>query len=223
MAKHIDFIIDCETLGHLPDGILIDFAVVTFENDPANPPKFDELVRNGLKVKFDIRSQIGVRHKDASVVKWWTEQSDEAKINLKPSVDDLSLKEGYEKIMAFLASQGVKQGSSIGWCRGQSFDFSLFVTMIRNVMNSRETFEHEPCRFWNQRDIRTAVESYLGVRYMCECPLPMGALDGFIAHDSIHDCAKDVLMLIYAQRYSYGLDDVPSEDDADPRSLKKKR
>lgn len=221
--KPIDFVIDCESLGNLPDGVLLDFAVVTFVNDPENPPKFNELIESGLKVKFDIASQRPVRHVDAPVVAWWKQQSDEAKINLKPSISDVSLKEGYKKIIAFLKEKGVKQGTSQGWCRGQSFDFSMFVTMIRNALNVRETFEFEPCRFWNQRDIRTAVEANLGIRGMCECPLPMGTLDGFVAHDSIHDCAKDVMMLIYSKRYAYGMEDVPDEENADPRSLKKKR
>lgn len=116
------------------------------------------------------------------------------------------------------------------WCRGMSFDFPLFVDLIRDLQRNEgiperelNTYDLEPVVFWNQRDIRTAIEALSLVRKMCETPLPKGTLDGFVAHDSVHDCAKDILMLKYAQRYALGLDEVPFEEDADPLSLPKKR
>ena len=223
MTKPVDFIIDFETLGNLPDGALIDCAVVPFVNDPENVPTFKELIAKGKKVKFLLSEQKGLRPFDSTVLAWWKEQEDAAKINLKPSADDVTLKEGLLQIHNHLKSAGVKQSSSQGWARGTAFDFSMYVTWIRNVTWQRDTFDDEIIRFWSQRDIRTAIEENLGVRWMTETPLPMGALDGFVAHDSIHDCAKDILMYLYAKRYSYGLEDMPSQEEADPRSLKKKR
>lgn len=225
MAKPVDFIVDFETLGNLPDGALIDCAVVPFVNDPENVPTFRELVAAGKKVKFSLAEQkeMRLRQFDASVMKWWKDQEAAAKINLKPSSDDVTLAEGLKQIHKHLTDSGVKQSSSQGWARGTAFDFSMYVTWIRNVTGKRETFDDEIVRFWSQRDIRTAIEENLGARWMTETPLPLGALDGFVAHDSIHDCAKDVLMYLYAKRYSYGLEDMPSQEDADPRSLKKKR
>lgn len=225
MAKPVDFIADFETLGNLPDGALIDCAVVPFVNDPHEVPTFRELVATGKKVKFSLAEQKEqkLRFFDASVIKWWKEQEEAAKLNLKPSVDDVTLSEGLKQIHQHLWDAGVKQSSSQGWARGTAFDFSMYVTWIRNVTGKRDTFDDEVIRFWSQRDIRTAIESNLGVRWMTECPLPMGALDGFVAHDSIHDCAKDVMMLIYSQRYAFGLEEMPTPETADPRSLKKKR
>lgn len=225
MSKPVDFIIDFETLGNLPDGALIDCAVIPFVNDPENVPSFQELVAAGKKVKFSLSEQknLGLRHFDPSVIKWWQAQEEAAKINLKPSVDDVTLAEGLRQIHEHLRNAGVKQTSSHGWARGTAFDFSMYVTWIRNVTGQRDTFDDEVVRFWSQRDIRTAIEENLGVRWTTETPLPMGTLNGFVAHDSIHDCAKDVLMLLYAKRYSYGLEDMPTPEETDPRSLKKKR
>ncbi|WNL62911.1 exonuclease [Citrobacter phage Ci1] len=223
MSKPVDFIVDFETLGNLPDGALIDCAVVPFVNDPENVPSFQELIAKGKKVKFLLSEQKGLRPFDPSVMKWWKEQEDAAKINLKPSSDDVTLAEGLKQIHEHLREAGVKQTSSQGWARGSAFDFSMYVTWIRNVTNQRDTFNDEVIRFWGQRDIRTAIEENLGVRWMTETPLPMGALNGFVAHDSIHDCAKDILMYLYAKRYAFGLEDAPSQEEADPRSLKKKR
>lgn len=223
MSKPVDFVVDFETLGNLPDGALIDCAVVPFINDSENVPTFRELVERGKKVKFLLSEQKNMRNFDSSVIKWWKEQEEAAKINLKPSIDDVTLAEGLKQIHQHLIEAGVKQTSSQGWARGTAFDFSMYVTWIRNVYGNRDTFDDEIIRFWSQRDIRTAIEENLGVRWMTETPLPMGTLDGFVAHDSIHDCAKDVLMYLYAKRYSYGLEEMPSQEEADPRSLKKKR
>lgn len=218
---HTDFIIDFETFGHLPDGVLVDCALIPFVNDHENIPSFQELVSKGIKIKFNIKSQLKNRIIDKSVTDWWKEQSESAKQNIKASSEDVTLEQGLKIMHDFLIKSGVNQKTSQGWARGPAFDFSHYVTWIRNVTGQRDTYENEAIRFWKQRDIRTAIEANLGVRDMCETPLPLGTLDGFIAHDSIHDCAKDILMLLYSKRYAYGLEDVPSLENADPRSHKK--
>ena len=53
-------------------------------------------------------------------------------------------------------------------------------------------------------------------------PLRNGVLTGFVAHDSIHDCAKDVIMLKTAQRYALGLETMPEPEDTDPQTVKKR-
>lgn len=221
--KYIDFLIDFETLGNLPDGILVDVAAIPFVNDFENIPTFKELIERGAQFKFDVKSQLKTRIYDKAVADWWAKQSPEAKVNLRPGQNDLSLSDALSQLHDFLIKSGVKKNSSQGWARGPAFDFSHYVTWIRNVTGNRETFKDEAVFFWNQRDVRTAIENNLNVRGMCECPLPAGTLDGFVAHNSIHDCAKDILMLLYSRRYAFGLEDVPSEEDADPRSLKKAR
>ncbi|AZV01102.1 exonuclease [Escherichia phage vB_EcoM_005] len=106
-----------------------------------------------------------------------------------------------------------------------AFDFPILVDLIRDAYRSEgvpeneiDTSKLEPVKFWNQRDIRTAIEAYSLTRGLSMCPLPNGTLKGFVAHDSIHDCAKDILMLKYAQRYALSLEDVP--ENPDPLSIK---
>lgn len=227
MTRATDFILDYESMGSAPEGATIDLATICFKNDPHNPPTFDELVANGIRAKFDLASQKPTgsfpRVFDQSTMDWWRQQSEEARANLRATPDDLSIEDGLNKILNFLKEKGVDAWQSQGWCRGMSFDFGILLDQIRQVYKTRETFHLEPCKFWNQRDVRTAIESTLMVRGMTECPLPAGTLDGFVAHDSIHDCAKDILMLIYSQRYAMGLEEAPTEETADPRSVKKKR
>ena len=228
MAK--DFIIDFETFGNVSSSSVIDLALITFDSDPEVLESFDELVKRGHRIKFDLKSQKGHRLFGKSTLEWWKKQSAEARANLASTPDDLSVIAGIKEAQQYLIDNGIHPWDSFGWCRGQSFDFPIFVDCLRDVQRAQgiseeeiDTFKEEPCKFWNQRDIRTAIESLLLTRGLTTTPLPKGTLDGFIAHDSIHDCAKDILMLKYAQRYALGLEDVPSEEDTDPLSLPKGR
>lgn len=228
MAK--DFIIDFETFGNVSSSSVIDLALITFDSDPEVLESFDELVKRGHRIKFDLKSQKGHRLFGKSTLEWWKKQSAEARANLASTPDDLSVIAGIKEAQQYLIDNGIHPWDSFGWCHGQSFDFPIFVDCLRDVQRAQgiseeeiDTFKEEPCKFWNQRDIRTAIESLLLTRGLTTTPLPKGTLDGFIAHDSIHDCAKDILMLKYAQRYALGLSEAPSPEDTDPLSLPKGR
>lgn len=225
-----DFIIDYETFGNVSNTAVIDLAAVVFDPNPEVIETFDELVSRGMKLKFNLKAQKGVRLFGASTIEWWKKQSAEARANLAPSPEDIDHVEGLYKLLAFLKENGVNAWDSFGWCRGQSFDFPILVDILREGERRKgiadkdiDTFGLEPCKFWNQRDVRTAIESLLMTRGLTTTPLHKGILDGFIAHDSIHDCAKDILMLKYAQRYALGLDEAPVGDEIDPLSLPKGR
>lgn len=226
----VDFIIDFETMGTGEKAAVIDLAVIAFNHDPEVIESFDELVSRGLKIKFDLKSQQGKRLFTKSTIEWWKSQSAEAKKNIAASPEDVTTLDGLVKFQEYLKAEGIDPWKSQAWCRGMSFDFPILVDLIRDVQrgngvpeNMLDTFKEEPVKFWNQRDIRTRVEALLLVRDMTTCPLPKGTLDGFIAHDSIHDCAKDVLMMKYALRYAMGLEEAPAEEDCDPLSLPRKR
>ncbi|APU02074.1 exonuclease A [Aeromonas phage Riv-10] len=221
MSNVTDFVLDWETMGNAPEGAVVDLAVLVFEHDPHNLPTFEELCRRGRRFKFDLKSQKGKRIFDQGTMDWWKKQSDEAKLNLKPSDIDVDYLSFYDDFMNFLKAEGFNKKTGQGWCRGQSFDFPILIDVIRQIHGTRETFNLEPCFFWQQRDVRTAVEATLMVRDMTMCPMPKGALDGFVMHDAIHDCAKAALELLYSKRYALGLEEVPTGNDIDPRSVRK--
>ncbi|CAL1777132.1 exonuclease A [Acinetobacter phage vB_AbaM_PhT2] len=218
MAKYNDFIIDLETLGNKPDCIVVDLSVLVFDPDPTVVQSLDELIANGRRFKLNLQSQKGIRSTTPSTVKWWSEQSPEAKKNLLASPEDLTVEEAITQVLDFLKKSNINQWKSQGWCRGMSFDFPIFVDMIRQAFKTNDTDKLEPIKFHCQRDIRTAIEAYSLVRGMTKTPLRKGVLDGFVHHDSIHDCAKDVIMLKTAQRYALQLEDMPEKDDVDPQT-----
>lgn len=214
-----DFLIDFETFGSKPNSIVIDLSVIVFENDHTKIPTFQELVANGKRIKFDISSQKGVRVTDPGTIQWWKEQSKEARKNLSPQPTDLTVEEGVIEFLQYLKDQGVSQWKSQGWCRGMSFDFPILKDLIHQTFPDQDSYDLEPCRFWNQRDIRTAIECYLDVRGTAKTPLRKDVLEGFVHHDSIHDCAKDILMLLYAKAYAMGELELPTSDDVDQSTI----
>ncbi|QQV88885.1 exonuclease [Providencia phage PSTRCR_121] len=226
----LDFIFDLETFGSTSNAAVIDLSWIVFDPDPTKVETFQELVARGKRIKFDLASQKGQRLFSTSTLNWWKDQSQEARENIKPSSIDVTVMEGIVTFLESLKEQGINPWESLGYCRGQSFDFPLVTDMIRQRFKydtgcedkDIDTFNLEPVKFWQQRDLRTAIENLLLVRGLTMTPLPKGTLDGFIAHDSIHDCAKDILMLQYAKRYAMGLQDAPEGDDIDPLSVKQR-
>ncbi|BAQ22665.1 exonuclease A [Edwardsiella phage PEi20] len=221
-----DIIIDFETFGNVSKAAVIDLAVIAFDPDPTKVESFNTIASRGKRIKFKLAPQKGQRLFGKSTIKWWKDQSEEAKKNLAPTDEDVTTLEGIQQFLDYCRENDVDAWKSQAWCRGMSFDFPILVDLIRDIERYNgvaedeiDTFALEPVKFWNQRDIRTAIEAYSMVRGLSTTPLRNGDLDGFVAHDSIHDCAKDILMLKYAQRYALGLEDCPEGDEVDPRSL----
>lgn len=209
-----DFIIDFETLNTTPEAILVECSAIPFVLDIANPPKFNDLVNSGIKIKFDIQSQklLG-RTTSSGTIKWWKNQGEEARKLLRPTKEDVTLFDGYEVIRDFFLNNDIKFKKSHIWTRGE-----MDVLWLRSWykysldLSDDDVSDMTPVMFNNFREIRSVVESNLS-RDQTYCPLPVGSLPGFVKHDSLHDCARDVMMLVWSKRYSYGLEDIPSEID----------
>lgn len=223
MANHKDFIIDFETLDNKATAIVIDMSVVVFDPDPQNVQTFEELVAQGKRFKISLAAQRGIRTANSETIKWWREQSAEARKNLEPTPEDLTIEEATTQLLDFLKANGVDQWKSQGYCRGQSFDFPILDDMIRQTFKTDHIDKLTPIKFWAQRDIRTAIECMLLTRGLTKTPIRKGLLDGFIAHDSVHDCAKDVIMLKTAWRYAMGLEEIPAHEDCDEETVKPRK
>lgn len=218
----VDYVWDYETVGPSPNGKVIELSYVPFVDDPHNPPTFAELVARGRKYKFDLRNQPD-RIADQGTIAWWKQQSEEARTILKPSPEDLELYAGHRQFFEDLKADGVSRWQSLDYVRGPEFDRGILVDVVRKMVGKIDIFEDMPTVFWNSRDVRTCIENRLLTRDASTCPLRKGLLDGFVMHNSIHDCAKDVLMIVYSLRYALGLEEPPSEEETDPLSLPRKR
>lgn len=219
MGLPVDVVFDYETIGPSPLGIIAELSYVPFIDDPHHPPTFKELISVGRKYKFRLKGQSEFgRIKDADTIGWWKRQSKEAQSILFPTDNDLDLFEGHRQFMRDLEEDGISNRHSFDYCRGPEFDRGLMTNVLRMMTGKNDTRDIAPFSFWNSRDVRTAIENRLMARGCALTPLRKGMLDGFIKHDSIHDCAKDALMLIYATRYAMGIEEPPAKDDVDENS-----
>lgn len=214
------FIFDTETLGKSPDGVILDISCLVVDLDQVeNPPKFMDLVKAGKQWKLNVKNQIiNGRKTDPKVIEWWKGKSVEAQQVLKQTGNEILLFDALDEFSLYLTTNGIDRKTSLGFCRGMSFDFPLLVNSLAQKYN-QDTFEYEPCRFWNQRDIRSVISGLLLDDKRTTTPLRKGILQGFVKHNSLHDIAKDALMIIYAKRYALGLEELPLNDEVDPESL----
>lgn len=219
----IDIIIDYETAGGKDHNrnlsSVVELGAVAFEFDPSNGkiPDYQEMVKNGFHAKFHLQSQKERRIFDKETIGWWKSQSPEAMKIFIPSDKDVTVEEGHRKFADWIKGLGLTRSSRL-WCRGNSFDLPI----LYNCLHQAGVTEHSLPGFWCQRDVRTYIEAMLG-DFHTECPLPKGSLPGFIHHNGIHDCAKDVMMLVYSYRYAFGMEEIPTEENTEPATLKKKR
>lgn len=205
----IDIIIDYEGFSTTPDAAVIELGAVAFEHDFNKVPDYQELVNGGFQCKFDIKHQRGKRYIDKATVKWWGEQSTEAKAILIPGGSDVTIEEGHKLFIEWLENNTGYNGKSHFYCRGNNYDIPLMADCFNFVGMRHAILE----RFWKFRDVRTRIEALMLIRDMCKVPIRRAAMPGFIHHNGIHDCAKDAMMLIMAARYALEIEELPEKLD----------
>lgn len=206
---------DLETLNDRPSAVVLDIAAAVFDIDEIDV--FDDLVNDPERifyVKLSVEDQVK-NHKRTmgqGTMNWWAGQSEEAKRILRPTSKDVSLEEAMCLWSKFLAKHRFDK-NSIGYCRGQSFDFPIAVSMMDDVFPGDPANNNFPVSFWNQRDVRTAIAHDLINPKNTKCPLPKGLFTGFVAHNSVHDVCRDVISLQHAWAYKTGKLEIPDEYD----------
>lgn len=187
--------IDFETLGNPPDGIVLELSCIAFSFDEHT--KFENLVDTGIKIRFDIDSQ-KKRGRIASkgAIDFWKKQDPELiKQMFKSDEPKSTIEEGIKIFNDYCSKHKIDPWKSTAWCRGQSFDFPMLVSLLSATYGIVDTFDVEPVKFWNQRDTRTFIAGITGDINKKNIPILKSEVPGFIAHDSIHDCAKDIIMI----------------------------
>lgn len=202
---------DFETVDVRPTAIVLDLAAVVFHEK--NIDTFTDLINSPkrmFRVKFDVRTQKG-RTVDQSTLVWWSGQSDSAREVFEPSSADVSLHDGIVAFKEFCVSSGIDPKNSLAYVRGASFDFSILANIMRTVFGA--TQDDFPVAFWQQRDVRTAIAFAMLDPNLRKLPVPKGLFEGFVKHNSVHDCCKDVILLQHALGYGLGTIEVPDEFD----------
>lgn len=193
-----DFIFDLETIGaNVHVCPVVDMSYATFEWDrfSSNPYTFEELITDTVKtVKLSVKDQMNNYNCSfkRGDVEWWEKLPSHAKNKLKPTENDLTVTEFCDNILVYLRQQNKLD---YWWSRGNTFD----PIILWRLMDTEQTaLLNEYLKFYKVRDIRTHIDAKFDYTTRSGF-IPVADEDywnkTFVAHDSIHDVAADILRL----------------------------
>lgn len=220
-----DFVLDFETLAMSSDCVALSLAMTVYDRDELK--NFQEYIADTKYWKFDVGSQVeDGRVIDPKTLDWWAKQDPDVRNReMNPSDADITLGEFLADFYSYCKEMGIGN-NSIGWCRGKEFDFGILTDIVikykfnldKEEFPINETFF--PVPFWNRKDIRDYISGLVVDPTVTKVPLPIGTLDGFEHHNPIHDCARAVLHIKYAEMYAKDEIEIPEDDNVDPFSNK---
>lgn len=186
------FMFDIETLDAESTAVVLSASIIHF--DIGEQYTYDELMNNSLFVKFDAKEQIAMKRSiDKGTVDWWAGQHEYVRsISLAPKKDDLTALDGINKIKEYISKYPEKDQTF--WARG-SLDQMCIDSLCKSVKVDLITNYN----VW--RDVRTAVDllTETGKNGYCDIVHPTFQRHNVIKHHPTHDCALDIMMLIYGK------------------------
>jgi hypothetical protein len=204
LSNNFHFILDFETIGQDVFQVpIVNCSYYIFDWDrftSNNPYTFNELIKEIKFAKFNVQQQVEedgcVFHKQD--LQWWMDQGPEARKQIKPSEDDITVAKFVEKIYGYCKATKTKRW----WSRSNTFDPILLHRCFRHHGHRGKLDEVLP--YWNVRDIRTYIDTQFQFqnRKNAFCPIDDEELWNkyFIAHNSVHDVAADILRMQRIER-----------------------
>ena len=198
----MSFLFDIETMGIESTSVVLSAAIINFDLDEVLPDEllnekkmteiYHDFFNRACFVKFDTKSQVlDGRLVTKSIVDWWAKQADiPRKLSVPPRATDLDPARGMDVLKKYIDENGGNQ--QMFFARG-SLDQMAIDSLAMSV-------GEKPLAMYNQwRDVRTAVdllaESGYGNGY---CRVKHFNPEAHvIKHDPRHDCAYDIMMLLY--------------------------
>lgn len=184
---------DIETLGVESTAVILSAAIIHF--NPDDKPTYDDLLNKALMVKFDAADQIKRLNRtvDKNTMAWWNEQSPWIRdLVLKPSPLDVKAEEGLALLAEYVKKYNGEEQTM--WARG-----SLDQMAIDSLS---KCLDLQPITHYSKwRDVRTAVDLiYCSTNGYCKVVHPDFRDSMVSKHHPVHDCALDIMMLLYGAR-----------------------
>ena len=183
-------IYDFETLSQdQANGVVTSFAMLTFSESryTTKPYTFEELVSSCKYIKFSVVDQVENfgRKVSKDTVQWWSEQGEEAKKQIAPSDQDVSISEFYKWITSNVECGKIKKS----YTRGNTFDPMFLQSLMKQTGNP------EPFHWRTVRDTRSTIEGMSFGMNLDNGFMPGALEDKFIKHNPCHDIALDVMRM----------------------------
>jgi hypothetical protein len=182
-------VLDLETLGSRDDAVILSLGLTVSRYDETHKT-FDDLVKEGLYLKFDIKEQLARGRKTQDrVVQWWYKQDMDARRVLIPSANDVSLYALPAYLTTYFTNKDLS-ARNIDWYDRKSFDMSKLQYMFEEEMGG-----DVPWRPTQEFEVATAFR-FLGMdRY---AGIQVKDIPGAIYHNALHDAAVDHLRMFKA-------------------------
>lgn len=184
------FMFDIETLGIESNSVILSFSCIYF--DAEKNPTYDELLDSAYFVKLDVTDQMARlgRTSSKSTMEWWAKQSPLTReVSFTPSSTDVKAEDAIEEFRKW-TTQFPNHQSAVVWARGNLDQMAM--GSLETVCGVKPVFH-----FGRWRDVRTAVDlltgsnnGYSNIKNFDETKV--------VKHDPRHDCAYDIMMLLYA-------------------------
>lgn len=183
-------IYDFETLSQdQRRGVVTSFAMLSFSEKRYidNPYTFEELLANCKYIKFDVEDQVTNFNRIMSkeTIQWWDEQGEEAKKQIRPSKDDVSITTFYDFIITNCGCANIKKS----FTRGNTFD-PMFLQYLM-----AQTGKPDPFHWRTVRDTRSTIEGMSFGMDLENGFMPGELADKFVKHNPCHDIAMDVMRM----------------------------
>lgn len=183
-------IYDFETLSQDPlRGVVTSFAMLVFSEDRYvdNPYTYEELLDECKYIKFDVEEQVKKYHRKMSkeTIDWWNEQGDEAKKQILPSKDDVSIDQLYQFITSNIDLSKIKKS----YTRGNTFDPIYLDFLMKTTGNP------SPFHWRTVRDTRSMIDGMSFGMDVSNGFMPGDLVDKFVKHNPCHDIAMDVMRM----------------------------
>lgn len=184
-------IFDFETLSDRPwDATVLSVAYIAGNwSDIALDTDVDKLIESGEELFFKAKNQGDYgRSPTQGTIDWWKKQSAEAQDRVFKNPNKIDLSEIVDKFSAYCKRVGVNKDTKV-FLRGPDFDHTIMATIFAG-------FEKPlPYNHWNLRDVRTILDVIVGNSYIYKFNEYTSAKYGLIAHDALHDCARDIMQV----------------------------
>ena len=188
------FMFDIETLDTESTAVVLSASIIHFEI--GNEYSYEDLLARALFVKFNVKEQLQNYKRVANkrTIEWWDQQHEFVrKTSLVPdSVTDCSVIDGINYIKNYMAQFPEKEQTM--WARG-----SLDQMVIDSLCYASDQEPIANYAVW--RDVRTAVDLLTETSKggYCDIVHPTFQRHNVIKHHPTHDCALDIMMLIYGK------------------------
>jgi len=184
------FMFDVETLGVDSNSVVLSAALIHFEGGES----YQDLLDKACYVKFKAKEQIDMKRQvDLGTLEWWKNQHEYVRsCALDPSADDVDITTGITFMHNYM-NKFPKAREQIMWARG-----SLDQMVIDNLARKVDLETLTGYNMW--RDVRTAIDIMYGTSNgYVEVDKPDFQRAAVIKHHPVHDCALDIMQLMYGK------------------------